>query len=65
MAAPDGAQKPVDVCKGTWAVIQHESSEMRAHDKAVDSFEAAMDELNEMGVYVNNEGEFPGVYLRC
>jgi hypothetical protein len=59
VTAPDGAQKLVDVCKGTWAVIHDESSEIRTHDKAVDSFEAAMNELNEMGVHVNNEGEFP------
>ena len=44
VAAPDGAQKLVDVCKGTWAVIQDEPSEVTRHDKAVDSFEAAMDE---------------------
>jgi hypothetical protein len=59
VAAPDGAQKLVDGCKGTWAVINDDTSEVSRHDKAVDSFEAAMDELGEMGVHVNNEGEFP------
>jgi hypothetical protein len=29
------------------------------NDKAVDSFEAAMNELNDLGVHVNNEGGFP------
>jgi hypothetical protein len=29
------------------------------HDKAVDSFEFAMNELNDMEVHVNNKGEFP------
>jgi hypothetical protein len=59
VAAPDGAQKLVDVCKGTWAVISDKNSEATRHDKAVDSFEAAMDELNELGVHVSNEGGFP------
>jgi hypothetical protein len=59
VAAPDGAQKLVDVCKGTWAVIQDESSDINTNNKAVESFEVAMNELNEMGVHVNNEGGFP------
>ena len=59
IAAPEGAQKLVDVCKGTWAVIQDGSSDATKHDKAVGRFEAAMDELAELGVHVNNEGEFP------
>jgi hypothetical protein len=54
-----GAQKLADVCKGTWAEINDDTSELSKHDKAVDSFEAAMNELNDMGVHVNNEGEFP------
>jgi hypothetical protein len=59
ITAPEGAQKLVDVCKRTWEVIQDDSSDASKHDKAVDSFEAAMDELAELGVHVNNEGEFP------
>jgi hypothetical protein len=59
VTAPDGAQKLVDVCKGTWAVIHDESSEIRTHDKAVDRFEAAMHELAELEVHVNNEGGYP------
>jgi hypothetical protein len=58
VAAPDGAQKLVSVCKGTWAVIQDESSDINANNKAVESSEVAMHELNEMGVHVNNEGGF-------
>ena len=48
IAAPEGAQKLVDVCKETWAVIQDESSEVTGHDEAVESFEDAMDELAEL-----------------
>ena len=59
IAAPEGAQKLVDVCKETWAVIQDESSDTTKHDEAVDGFEYAMDELAELGVHVNNEGDFP------
>jgi hypothetical protein len=59
ITAPEGAQKLVDVCKETWAVIQDESSEVPGHDEAVESFEAAMDELAELGVHVNNEGGCP------
>ena len=59
ITAPDGAQKLVDVCKETWAVIQDEASEVPDHDEAVDRFEAAMAELAEMEVHVNNEGEHP------
>jgi hypothetical protein len=59
VAAPDGAQKLVDVRKGTWAVTNADTSEVSKHDRAVDSFEAAMNELNDMGVHINNEGEFP------
>jgi hypothetical protein len=59
IAAPEGAQKLVDVCKETWAVIQGESSDTTKHDEAVSSFEYAVDELAELGVHVNNEGDFP------
>jgi hypothetical protein len=59
IAAPEGAQELVDVCKETWAVIQNEESSVPDHDEAVDSFEAAMAELAEMDVHVNNEGDFP------
>jgi hypothetical protein len=62
ITAPKGAQKLVDVCKETWAVIQGGSSEVSEHDEAVDRFEAAMDELAELGVHVNNEGEHPAVF---
>ena len=41
------------------AVIQDESSDTTKHDEAVDGFEYAMDELAELGVHVNNEGDFP------
>jgi hypothetical protein len=59
IAAPEGAQKLVGVCKETWTVIQDGSSEASEHDEALESFEAAMDELAELGVHVNNEGEYP------
>jgi hypothetical protein len=59
IAAPEGAQELVNVCKETWAVIQNEGSAVPGHGKAVDSFEAAMAELAEMEVHVNNEGDFP------
>jgi hypothetical protein len=59
IAAPEGAQKLVGVCKETWAVIQDESSEVPEHDEAVESFEDAMDELAELGVHIDNEGELP------
>jgi hypothetical protein len=61
ITAPEGAQKLVDVCKETWAVIQDETSEVLGHDEgqAVDRFEAAMAELAEMEVHVNNEGGHP------
>jgi hypothetical protein len=41
ITAPEGAQKLVDVCKETWAVIQDETSEVSGHDEAVDRFEGA------------------------
>jgi hypothetical protein len=59
VAAPEGAQKLVDVCKGTWAVIEDRESELDTHNRAVESYTAAVEELNEMGVHVNNAGEFP------
>jgi hypothetical protein len=59
VAAPEGAQKLVDVCKGTWAVIEDKTSDAGTHNEALDSFEAAVNELNEMGAHVNNEGDFP------
>jgi hypothetical protein len=59
VAAPEGAQKFVDVCKGTWAVIEDKESELDVHNRAVESYTAAVEELNEMGVHVNNAGEFP------
>jgi hypothetical protein len=59
IAAPEGAQELVDVCKETWAVIQDEASTASDHDEAVDRFEAAMAELAEMEVHVNNEGGYP------
>jgi hypothetical protein len=40
-------------------VIVDKESELDVHNRAVDSFEAAVDELDEMGVHVNNEGDFP------
>jgi hypothetical protein len=57
VAAPEGAQKLVDVCKGTWAVIEDKGSEFETHSKAVDHYSAAVEELNDMDVHVNNEGE--------
>jgi hypothetical protein len=57
ITAPEGAQEFVDVCKETWAVIQNEASAVSDHGEAVDRFEAAMAELAEMEVHVNNEGE--------
>jgi hypothetical protein len=59
VAAPKGAQNLVGVCKGTWAVIEDKESELDVHNRAVESYTAAVEELNEMGVYVNNAGEFP------
>jgi hypothetical protein len=59
VAAPEGAQKIVDACKGTWAVIEDTESELDTHYRAVESYTAAVEELNEMGVHVNNAGEFP------
>jgi hypothetical protein len=56
---PEGAQELVDACKATWAVIQDEASTASDHDGAADRFEAAMAELAEMDVHVNNEGEYP------
>jgi hypothetical protein len=44
---------------GTWAVIQDETADVTKQDKAVDRSGAAMDELAELGVHVNNEGECP------
>jgi hypothetical protein len=37
VAAPEGAQKLVDVCKGTWAVIEDRESELDVHNRAVES----------------------------
>jgi hypothetical protein len=61
VTAPEGAQKFVDVCKETWAVIEDKESELDVHNRAVESYTAAVavEELNEMEVYVNNAGEFP------
>jgi hypothetical protein len=59
ITAPEGAQKLVDVCKETWAVIQDESSDVNTNGEAVDRCEIAVDELNELGVHVNNEGDHP------
>ena len=60
VAALEGAQKLVDVCnKGTWAVIEDKESELDVHNRAVESYTAAVEELSEMGVHVNNAGEFP------
>ena len=59
MAAPDGAQRLVDICKGTGAVINGDGSSVSKNNKAFDSFNAAMDDLNDMGVHVNNTGDFP------
>jgi hypothetical protein len=60
VTAPEGAQKLVDVCKGTWAVIEDKESELlNAHNRAVESYTAAVEELNEMGVHFNNAGKFP------
>jgi hypothetical protein len=59
VTAPDGAQGLVDICKGTWAVINDDDSSVFKNDKAVDSFNADMDDLNDMGVHVNNAGESP------
>jgi hypothetical protein len=59
VAPPEGAQKFVDVCKGTWAVISDEDSAVETHNKAIESYEAAVSELNDLGVHVNCEGNFP------
>jgi hypothetical protein len=59
IAAPEGAQKLVDVCKEAWAVIQDEPSDVKTNGEAVDRDEIAVDELNELGVHVNNEGDHP------
>jgi hypothetical protein len=58
ITAPEGAQKLVDtvgVCKEAWAVIQDESSDAKTNGEAVDRYGIAVDELNELGVHVNNE----------
>jgi hypothetical protein len=59
VAAPEGAQKIVDACKGTWAVIEDTESELDVRNRAVGSYTAAVEELNEMGVHFNNAGKFP------
>jgi hypothetical protein len=59
ITAPEGAQKLVDVCKETRAVIQDETSEVSGHDEAADRFGAAMAELGELEFHVNNEGGHP------
>ena len=42
VTAPEGAQKLVDVCKGTWAVIEDKESELlNAHNRAAESYTAA------------------------
>jgi hypothetical protein len=35
VAAPEGAQKFVDVCKGTWVVIEDNESELDTYNRAV------------------------------
>jgi hypothetical protein len=61
ITAPERAQKLVDICKETWAVIQDGSSDvaipMTNTDDAADRYGIAVDELNELGVHVNNEGD--------
>jgi hypothetical protein len=47
------------VNKGTRAVIEDKEPELDTHNRAVESNTAAVEELNEMGVHVNNAGEFP------
>jgi hypothetical protein len=59
VAAPDGAQKLVDVCKEAWAVIQDESSDVQTNGSAAGRYEIAVGELNKLGVHVNNEGGLP------
>ena len=64
ITAPEGAQILVDACKEAWAVIQDESSDVNTNDEAVDRYEIAVDELNELGVHVNNEGDLQREELR-
>jgi hypothetical protein len=61
ITVPEGAQELVGACKASWAVIRDEAptASDSDHDGAVDRFEAAMAELAEMDVHVNNEGEYP------
>jgi hypothetical protein len=59
ITAPEGAQILVDVCKEAWAVIQDESSDVTTNDEAVGRYEIAVDELNDLGVHVNNEVDHP------
>ena len=61
ITVPEGAQELVDACKASWAVIRDEAptASDSDHGGAVDRFEAAMAELAEMDVHVNNEGEYP------
>jgi hypothetical protein len=49
----------VGVRKETRAIIEDKESELDTHNRAVESHTAAVEELNEMGVHVNNAGEFP------
>ena len=42
VAAPDGAQKLVDVCKGTWAVISDKNSEAAAGYVAIQNISVCM-----------------------
>jgi hypothetical protein len=57
VTAPEGAQKLVGVCKGTGAVIGDRESELGTHNRAAERHTAAVEELNEMAVHINNAGE--------
>jgi hypothetical protein len=42
VTAPDGAQRLVDICKGTWAVINDDLSSVSKNAKAVGSSNAGL-----------------------
>jgi hypothetical protein len=46
------------------SIIQDESSDVTTNDEAVDRYEIAVDELNDLGVHVNNEGDHPASNLK-
>jgi hypothetical protein len=67
---PEGAQKLVDARKRKWAVINDETSEPEAHNKAAESYEAAVsacmraERFGSPCHHVNNGGDFRKLVVR-